>query len=87
MRLLLVTLALAAGCDREGADPSGPCSDLCTTLIDDCRYAAFPTFGSCEQGCTFTASEGADVHEQATCVADAGCDTFAILECQHAYGN
>jgi len=62
------------------------CRDLCTNLHGTCGYEAFPTLDSCLQGCEWNAEQGADVGGQLLCVESADCDTFAILECEHAYG-
>jgi len=83
MRKALLVLPLLAACT---AYESGPCDDLCTELYRECGYAAFPTFSSCYQGCTYAeVEEGADVAGEAACVEAAECDTFQILECEHAH--
>lgn len=87
MRPLLLLLAATACGNGSSGTVTGPCKDLCTALVEDCGYAAYPSFDSCAQGCLYTGDEGADLTGEATCVQDAACDTFAILECQNAYGN
>lgn len=68
----------------------GPCGDMCRNLVQDCGYAAFPSVESCFDGCLYAEERGADVDAQATCIAGATstdtCDTFAIVECEHAHG-
>jgi len=86
MRRWLVLLLLAGGCPGEGTQEGGVCDDLCEELVRECGYEAFPTIESCEQGCAWNRSEGADVDGQLDCVRDAACNTFDIVECEHAYG-
>ena len=78
---------LLAACD-DGASggPSEVCDDLCTALVEDCGYDAFPRFESCLQGCAWYEEEGADVAGELGCVQDAACDTFLIVECEHSFG-
>ena len=84
-RALVLLSLLAAGCSTY---ESGPCDDLCTELSSECGYAAFPTFGSCYQGCEYAeAEEGADIVGHVGCVQAAECNTFDILECEHAFGS
>ena len=86
MRFPLIGLVsiLAVGC-MTTSDQSA-CKNLCDTLVRTCRYEAFPDYGSCEQGCGYEANEGGSVVSMSECVADAGCNTFEILECQNAFG-
>lgn len=79
---LLVALALA-GC---GKSEGSICTDLCVELVTNCEYAAFPSLESCQQGCEYNAGQGVDVQAEADCIESAACDTFAIIECEHAYG-
>lgn len=84
MRVRTPLLALWLG--ACGGSESSVCNDLCTELTGTCNYAAFPDMTSCLQGCEYNAEQGADVAGQTACVQAAACDTFAILECEHAYG-
>lgn len=85
MRAWSVTLLFVfVGCGG-GSEP-GVCESLCLTLVGECASAAFPDRASCDQGCLYSAELGADVTGQAACVADAGCDPFSIVECEHAHG-
>ncbi len=85
MRVLpWVLLLLACAPDRLPAD--SPCADLCRVLVEDCGYQAFPTFSSCQEGCLHADHEGADIEGELACVQEAACDTFAIVECEHAHG-
>jgi hypothetical protein len=81
----LVAPLLAAACTP--ATPASPCGRMCRELVQNCGYAAYPTFDSCLQGCGYNESEGADIDGQEACVAAAECDTFAIVECEHAYND
>lgn len=74
-------LALLAAC---GQYEDSVCNQLCTELINQCGYEAFPSNDSCLQGCLYDADQGADIQGQLDCVEAAECDTFAIVECQHA---
>jgi hypothetical protein len=83
-RAWIVAATLLASC---GGWQSGPCSDMCHELADRCDYAAYPSFSSCYDGCVYSQSErGADITAQNECVQAADCDTFAIVECEHANG-
>ncbi|MBN2800423.1 MAG: hypothetical protein JXX28_14885 [Deltaproteobacteria bacterium] len=62
------------------------CQDLCMELAVECGYAAYPNYDSCVQGCVYNREVGADVDGELTCVLSAACDTFAVVECEHAYG-
>ncbi len=77
-----LAVLLACGGDSE----QSVCHDLCTELTGTCDYDAFPDINSCMQGCEWNAEQGADIAGQTACVKGAACDTFAILECEHAYG-
>ena len=83
MRLLPLLLLVIAACKPS---ESSVCQDLCIELVTNCQYAAYPSLDSCIQGCTYNASEGADVDGEAQCITDAQCDTFAIVECEHQFG-
>ena len=80
---LFAPLALAA-CPSNTVPPT-PCGEMCSELVSTCSYAAFPSLDSCLQGCEFDATNGRDVVGQQECVAEAECNTFAIVECEHAY--
>lgn len=78
------TVTLLVACQGE---IQRTCDDLCAELVGSCDYAAFPDLDSCLQGCLYNAEElGADVVGEFTCVQQASCDLFAIVECEHAYG-
>jgi len=83
MRLVLTALALAA-CGGD-VGPS-ECDDICTELVAICDYAAYPSRDSCRQGCAWDASQGGDVTAALACFEAADCNTFEIVECQHAFG-
>lgn len=72
--------------EESSSASSQECQDLCTALVTDCGYGAFPDFESCLQGCAWDESEGADIAGELQCVEQAACDTFAIVECEHTYG-
>jgi hypothetical protein len=80
---LVALLAPAVGCKP---DATSLCQDFCVELVSNCAYDAFPSIESCQQGCEYNASQGADVDAQYDCVVEAACDTFQIIECEHQYG-
>lgn len=80
-----IGLVVGVGCTGSGA-ARGPCDDMCRELVQTCGYAAFPDLQSCIDGCTYNETQGADIEGQTQCVLDAACDTFLIVECEHAYG-
>ncbi len=80
--ILASLLATLLGCATE--DAASTCEDLCQELVNTCGYEAYPTFDSCLQGCNYRVERGADVTDELTCVQEAGCDTFAVIECEHA---
>lgn len=84
MRTLALALCLGAGCETP---EYRACEDMCTELVRQCSYAAFPTTDSCMQGCADELANGADVFGQEECILEAECDTFAIVECQNTFGS
>ena len=72
----------------SGPAASTHCDDLCAVLVVDCSYAAFPDKESCLEGCAYNEKEGADIESQLSCTQEAvsknTCDTFTVLECEHA---
>ncbi len=84
--LLLALLIAATGC-ADDKDADATCNELCDLLVQECGYTAYPSKSSCAQGCLYNQEQGADIEGQLECIQDAdGCDTFAIAECEHAYG-
>lgn len=79
---------ILAACVGTGSasDADEICEDMCDELYRTCQYAAFPDLESCLEGCAYNREEGADVDSQLTCILEAGCDTFQIVECENAYG-
>jgi hypothetical protein len=80
MRLAL--LLSIAGCAHEAST----CDQTCSELVTSCDYAAYPSFASCQQGCAYWEEQGVDVEGYLGCVEQAECNTFDIVECEHAYG-
>ena len=87
-RILFAASLALAGCSGGGSSAAldGPCGDMCRELVQDCSYAAFPTVESCYEGCLWADENGGQITEQQACVEQAECNTFAIVECEHAYG-
>ncbi len=85
---LLLLLPIAACDDGRGSNEgaSVTCEHLCDELVEICEYGAYPRFDSCLQGCAWYEEQGADVANELSCVQDAACDTFLIVECEHEYG-
>ncbi|MEQ1501711.1 MAG: hypothetical protein ABMB14_05745 [Myxococcota bacterium] len=79
-------LLWAIACGGGGPPGADSCEPLCQELVTTCALAAFPSYDSCLDGCLFDAQLGADVAGELSCVEGAGCDTFAIVECEHDYG-
>lgn len=88
-RVLLAAVMLAATAACSTPEQSD-CSKMCDTLMRDCSYDAYPTTESCLQGCQYNADNGGDVAGQKDCLDEAtaedACDTFAVIECENAYG-
>ena len=79
----LIAIAFVAGCNQT---EETVCDSLCRELVQVCDYAAYPNLDSCRQGCDYAAEQGADIAGQEQCIAEAACDTFAIVECEHVHG-
>jgi len=84
--LTLASLLLLCGCAERSAAEVGTCEAICTELVVACEYGAFPTMRSCMEGCGYNYGQGADIDAHRACVTAAQCDTFAIVECENAYG-
>lgn len=76
-------LLLAGGCPRA---ETRACDRLCDTLVTTCGFAAYPDLLSCQQGCAYEASEGAELGAFDACIAAAECDEFAVIACARAHG-
>ncbi len=86
LRLAASAMLLAlTGCSSSSA-PVTACDQLCDELMGECSYAAFPDRDSCLQGCLYNEGEGANTDAHLTCVEEALCDTFAIVECENQHG-
>lgn len=77
--LALALLACASPADRA-------CEDMCQQLVNECRYDAFPSLDSCLQGCAYAVDQGVDVQAEQSCLAEASCDTFEVVNCENRYG-
>lgn len=62
------------------------CTDLCDELVYTCRYDAFPSYDSCLQGCAYDGEQGANLEQEAECLAAAECDPFEVVNCQNRFG-
>lgn len=87
MTLPRLLLAASLGVACQQATPETACDTVCTELVSVCKLAAYPSLESCVQGCAFEAELGVDVAAQGACIADAECNTFAIVECDHAFAS
>ena len=87
-RLFVSMLLLTAlGCSNKEEDDAS-CAALCSILVQDCAFAAYPSVESCTEGCLYSQEQGADVEDQLECIEDADeCDQFAIAECEHAHSD
>lgn len=84
IRFLLPVLATLAGCAAEQKQET--CEVICDELVLSCGYEAYPTRESCLQGCLYKTEQGAKMERAESCILAAECDTFAIIECEHAEG-
>jgi len=84
MRYLLLSLGLLS-CETKTGTGS-PCNTLCKELVQTCGFAAFPTFSSCEEGCVYYQEEGVDIETHLSCIEEAECNEFAVIECENAFG-
>jgi hypothetical protein len=78
--IMFLLLACGAAAEKE------TCELLCDDVYQTCEYGAYPSYESCLQGCAYQQEEGADTRGLQKCIANAECDTFAILECEHKFG-
>lgn len=83
MPLLTLLLSLL-GC--AGSEAKEICDGICDELVMECGYEAYPTYESCLQGCLYKEEQGAKMDRAFQCVQKAECDTFEIIECEHAEG-
>jgi hypothetical protein len=81
----LVAIFILASCTTESG-PASPCYNLCQELVQTCEYSAYPSFSSCEEGCLYYQEEGANIEEQLTCIQEAECNEFAVIECENEHG-
>jgi hypothetical protein len=81
---ITVTGMLLSGCGGDSS--ANACVNLCDELMGACQYSAFPDRDSCLSGCSYSAELGSDIPGQHDCVEAAECNTFAVLECEHAFG-
>jgi hypothetical protein len=51
-----------------------------------CEYDAYPTRDSCEEGCAYEQSVGADMDGELSCIQRASCDTFEVVACERHFG-
>jgi hypothetical protein len=86
LRMACAVLLLALASCASNATPVTACDQLCDELVDECDYPAFPDRTSCLEGCLYNESEGADTDAHLSCVEEAACNTFTILECENQHG-
>ena len=84
MRILAFFLVFMAGCQQQQENET--CAAICDELVNNCNYEAYPTRDSCMQGCLYKTEQGAKMTRAESCVLAAECDTFEIIECEHAEG-
>jgi hypothetical protein len=66
--------------------PEQRCDEVCQELVVRCETEAYPSLDSCQQGCANSWEKGANIDAESSCISDAECNLFEILECEHAYG-
>ena len=59
---------LSVACQSEPENQT--CEPLSDSLVKDRQFEAFPSYGSCMEGCAYNEAEGADVDAQIKCVED-----------------
>ena len=87
--LLFVALVALSGGTLSGCAQSEineTCDAICDELVFNCEYDAYPTKDSCVQGCLYKTEQGAKMTRAESCILNAECDTFEIIECEHAEG-
>lgn len=88
MRALLLSLPLffsmLSGCTAQEQEET--CDTICDELVLSCEYEAYPTRESCLQCCLYKTQQGAKMERAESCILNAECDTFEIIECEHAEG-
>ncbi|MFZ5481458.1 MAG: hypothetical protein ACOZNI_32150 [Myxococcota bacterium] len=77
--ILLLLLACPGDASRDET-----CEAICDELVMTCAYEAYPTHDSCLQGCLYEEEQGSNMGRAWQCIQAAECDTFAIVECEHA---
>lgn len=82
--LLFLALVALLGCEQQVQNQT--CENICDELVNNCMYDAYPTKDSCLQGCLYKSQQGAQMERAEACVLNAECDTFEIIECEHAEG-
>lgn len=75
---------LFSACDKSAENEA--CEALCDELVKSCQFEAFPSYGSCMEGCAYNEAEGADIEAELKCVENAVCNTFEIIECENQHG-
>ncbi|MFT7519592.1 MAG: hypothetical protein ACI9MC_001734 [Kiritimatiellia bacterium] len=83
IQTICVAMMLACGSSEE---TKTACGELCAELVEGCESGAYPDMDSCMNGCALEAEQGANVPEYSTCVEQAECDQFAIVDCQDQHG-
>ena len=86
--LILLFALLLTACDGRdrGRTDEDRCEALCSELVGTCAFAAFPSHSSCQSGCMYEDEQGGDIRELESCIEDAACDTFAVVQCQRQHG-
>lgn len=82
--LLSLPLLMLLGCEQKVENQT--CENICEELVFNCSYDAYPSKDSCMQGCLYKFEQGAKMERAETCIMEAECDTFEIIECEHAEG-
>ena len=85
---MLAIILIFLGCGLDSTVPeevANTCVSICEELVYECGFEAFPTMESCLSGCAYQSEEGGDIDAQNSCVQDAACDTFKIIQCDVDY--
>ena len=77
--------ALLMSCTPQGKSTS-PCYNICQELVQTCEFSAYPNFTSCEEGCLYYQEQAVDIEGQYSCIQEAQCNEFDVIDCENMYG-
>ena len=84
MKIIFLAALLVSCTPQSGAD--SPCYELCQELVQTCGFSAYPSFSSCEEGCLYYQEQNVDIEGQYSCIQEAECNEFDVIDCENLYG-